>query len=209
MVVAVSGGADSVCLLHLLHSLKDAWQLDIHVAHFDHATRPSSAQDASFVAELAERLGLPFHVERSLPHQGVPNEATLRTLRYRFLCKIARQVTPAGQIPLVAVAHHADDQAETILFRLVRGAGLHGLRGMQPSVQRFDPDLQEYVQIVRPLLDARRSEIVRYLHDHNLRWRDDPSNLSLDYARNRIRNTILPELQTLNPQAVEEIKGMR
>lgn len=212
LVVGVSGGADSVCLLHVLHSLQERWQLVIYVAHLDHAMRPDSAADADFVQQLAQQWQLPFH-RACLSHDrqqesldSTPqNENTLRTLRYKFLFKIARTVTPADQTPRVAVAHHADDQTETILFRLARGAGVESLSGMAAVTEQFAPDLNEYVQIVRPLLDVRRSEIMRYLHDHNLSWREDPSNRALNYTRNRIRHQVLPELLMINPQAVEAI----
>lgn len=212
LVVGVSGGADSVCLLHVLYTLQARWRLMIHVAHLDHALRPESASDAAFVQQLAQQWQLPFHGQR-LPDDHwqetqdrmLPNESTLRTLRYRFLFTVARKVTPTGQLPRVVVAHHADDQAETILFRLARGAGVESLSGMAAVATQFAPYLNEYVQIVRPLLDVRRSEIVRYLDDHQLSWREDPSNRSLTYARNRIRHQVLPELLTINPQAVEAI----
>ncbi|MFN8442729.1 MAG: tRNA lysidine(34) synthetase TilS [Caldilineaceae bacterium] len=212
LVVGVSGGADSTCLLHVLYTLQAQWGLVLHVAHLDHALRPDSALDAAFVKHLAQQWQLPFHTQR-LPddlwqenqNRALPNESTLRTLRYRFLFTVARKVTPTEQVPKVVVAHHADDQAETVLFRLTRGAGVESLSGMAAVTAQFAPDLQEYVQIVRPLLDVRRSEIVRYLHDHKLAWREDPSNHTLTYARNRIRHQVLPELLKINPQAVEAI----
>lgn len=212
VVVAVSGGADSVCLLHLLLTLRDTWRLDLHVAHFDHAVRANSSEDAQFVEGMANKLHLPFHLGNppfgnatETNYQTVLNEATLRTLRYKFLFQVARSVTPANQMPIIAVAHHADDQAETILLRMVRGAGMQGLGGMQPVSQHYSSEHKEYVRVIRPLLDVRRSEIIRYLHDMGVGWREDPTNLSLDYARNRIRHNVLPELQAINQQAVETI----
>ncbi len=137
VVVGVSGGADSVCLLHLLRRVAGEWHLALHVAHLDHNIRPDSAQDAAFVEELAQDWGLPFHSRRLSPSEvdeaGNNLEAALRQLRYSFLAGVATDLTPPGNgWPIVAVAHTADDQSETILMHILRGSGLTGLAGMRP-----------------------------------------------------------------------------
>ncbi|MEZ4679617.1 MAG: tRNA lysidine(34) synthetase TilS [Caldilineaceae bacterium] len=140
VIVGVSGGADSVCLLHLLQRFAPEWQLALQIGHLDHALRAESATDAEFVRELAAMWGIPFHTHRlepgALQAQGGNLEANARIVRHAYLQTLALNLTPAGQIPIVALAHHADDQAETILHHLIRGSGLSGLTGMQPkSVQ--------------------------------------------------------------------------
>ena len=127
VVVAVSGGADSVALLHLLHSLASPWQIALQVAHVDHNLRPESAADAHFVAQLAAQWQLPFHLQQLAPtdlaESGEGIEAAGRRARYRFLTEVALTITPPGQIPVIALAHHADDQAETLLLHLCAAAG--------------------------------------------------------------------------------------
>jgi tRNA(Ile)-lysidine synthetase-like protein len=137
VIVAVSGGADSVCLLHALVQLAGAWGLALHVAHIDHRLRPQSGEDSRFVAELAAQYGLPLHVTRLDPaalradRRGL--EAAARHARYTSLCAVARAVSPPKAVPCVAVAHHADDQAETVLLRLAcAGCALSVLRPCRP-----------------------------------------------------------------------------
>lgn len=205
IVVAVSGGADSVCLLHALHTLAPAWDLHLHVAHIDHALRAGSAGDARFVAALAATLGLPYHATilnpQALTADRAGLEAAARQARYQFLHTIALSVTPAGQIPRVAVAHHADDQAETLLMRLLQGSGLRGLGGMRPLVALPAPThpSEPAVVLVRPLLGVRRAEILAYLERHHLAWRQDETNLDSRFVRNRVRHQIMPLLEELNP----------
>ncbi len=218
LVVGVSGGADSVCLLHVLLQLRERWQLDLQVAHLDHALRPDSGNDAEFVQQLCNRWRIPYHVQRVLP--GVIEECTklygsveaaCRFERYEFLCTVVQKVAGqvAGQVAghnrstALALAHHADDQAETVLFRLIRGSGLHGLGGIRPLT--FYPHSEQYVRVVRPLIDVRQTEIIRYLNEHKLEWRADSTNRNLAFARNRLRHLVFPELQKINARAVEAI----
>lgn len=218
VVVAVSGGADSVALLHLLHGLASPWQIAIHVAHVDHNLRPESAADAHFVAQLAAQQQLPFHLQRLAPTDlaasGEGIEAAGRRARYRFLTEVALTITPPGQIPVIALAHHADDQAETLLLHLVRGSGLRGLGGMRWVSTRRAGDLwpdapperqQQQVQLVRPLLGVQRADLLRYLRTQDLTWREDSTNQDLHFARNRLRHTVLPALATLNPNVVHTL----
>lgn len=210
VIVGVSGGVDSVVLLHALAQLSPLWRLQLHVVHVDHALRASSAEDAAFVRELARRMGTPFHTIRldaaALRNDASGLEAAARRARYRFLCAIAHDVTPDDMVPIVAVAHHANDQAETVLLRLIQGIGVEGLAGMRPVTILDDPTLtMRPVRLVRPLLQASRTQIVEYAQRHLLSWREDESNLDLRRTRNLIRHHVLPVLARLNPRAVDAI----
>lgn len=215
LIVGVSGGADSVGLLHALHSLVPAWGLVLHVAHLDHSLRPDSAQDADFVATLAQRWNLVFHTRQLAAnalasHPGGVEDAA-RQARYQFLCQVACQVTPTGQPPTIALAHHADDQAETVLMNLIRGSGLAGLAGMR-WVSEISPDTRlnneqnaRKVRVIRPLLGVQRSEIRAYLLRHQLSWRDDPTNQNRELLRNRLRHDVIPLLTQINPQLTQAL----
>jgi len=205
VLVAVSGGADSVCLLHLLLRFASRWNLTLHVAHLDHNLRPDSAVDATFVQKLAAQWGLPFHTRRlSQAEIGAADnnlEAGLRRLRYDFLANVADSLADSPwDVPTVAVAHNADDQAETILMHVLRGSGLAGLVGMQPvSFLTGRAGGNGQVRIVRPLLDVQRTHILQYLNAHGLEWREDPSNRDLTFTRNRLRHQIIPQLAQVYP----------
>ena len=218
VVVAVSGGADSVALLHLLYHLTAEWRLTLHVAHLDHNLRQESAVDAQFVAQLAQTWGLPFHHQQLSPAaltgaaEGL--EAAARRARYGFLTQVAARVTPTGQVPVIALAHQANDQAETVLMHLVRGSGLRGLGGMRWVSQRLIGDLwptappdqgAQPIQLVRPLLGAQRADILHYLQTHELAWREDSSNADQRFVRNQLRHSILPSLLALNPNLLDTL----
>lgn len=206
LVAAVSGGPDSLCLLHALTRLRPAG-LALHVAHFDHGLRGAASQaDAEFVARTARDWGLPATVERAdvgayAAARRLNLHQAARELRYRFLARVAR-ATAAGA---VVVAHHADDQAETVLMHLLRGAGPAGLRGMLPLLpwdawavgQPPDP---AGPPLLRPLLAVARSAIEHYCAEHGLVPRQDASNVDPAYTRNRIRHELLPLLRGYNPQ---------
>lgn len=218
VVVAVSGGADSVALLHFLHQHSSAWGLTLHVAHLDHNLRPASSGDARFVAQLAAARQLPFHQQQLAPAALADSpdglEAAARRARYQFLAQVALAVTPSPQKPIIALAHHADDQAETLLLHLVRGSGLRGLGGMRwvserlvgelwpdaPSAQRL-----QSLQLVRPFLGVQRADLLRYLRTYRLPWREDSSNTDQQFVRNRLRHTVLPVLATINPNIVDTL----
>ncbi|MCE7988943.1 MAG: tRNA lysidine(34) synthetase TilS [Caldilinea sp. CFX5] len=218
VVVAVSGGADSVALLHLLHILAPTWRLRLHVAHLDHSLRPESAADAQFVAALADQWQLPFH-HRQLPvgaltagDEGI--EAAGRQARYAFLTEVALQVTPMVQTPIIALAHHADDQAETLLLHLVRGSGLSGLGGMRWRSVRWAGDLwpdapsaqqQRRLHLVRPFLGAQRADLLRYLQAAGLSWRVDSTNQDQRFVRNRLRHDVLPALAEINGNVAQTL----
>lgn len=209
VIVAVSGGADSVCLLHALYTVRHTWRLDLHVAHLDHALRPQSADDAAFVQALAAQLNLAWHTQRL--HEGALDghpdgpEAAARQARYRFLAQVADHVTPAHQTPCLALAHHLDDQAETVLLNLARGSGLAGLGGMAwtrdlPATQFLAECSHSTLRLLRPFLGLRRAQIVDALTRMGQSWREDASNRDPRYLRNRIRAGVLPALAALNPQ---------
>jgi tRNA(Ile)-lysidine synthase len=188
VLVAVSGGPDSVALLHALSRLGSEWGLRLGVAHFDHALRgQASRQDARFVADLARDLGLPLHAgEGDVRGLAQVNKISLqmaaRRLRLEFLEKVRR----ADHYDRVALGHTADDQVELLFLRLLRGAGTEGLKGMWPRTS---------TGLVRPLLAVGKEVLLAWLHQENLAYREDLSNLSHRYLRNRVRLDLLPQLQ--------------
>jgi tRNA(Ile)-lysidine synthase len=188
LLAAVSGGADSVVLLHLLRYAADDLALTVAAAHFDHAMRAESAEDARWVEGVCGAWGVPLVAARA--DRPPRSEADAREARYAFLAE-ARARMGADWI---ATAHHADDQAETVLFRLLRGTGPAGLAGIAP----VDADRH----LIRPLLPFPRAELRRYARRHGLRWREDASNARLEPARNRIRHQVLPLIErTVAPRA--------
>ena len=185
LVLAVSGGTDSVALALILAELREEFGLVLHVAHFDHRARPrSSAADAAFVAEIADRIGAPIRVGRA--EQAPKSEDDARRDRYTFLRRAASEIG-AG---VIATGHTQDDQAETVLLHLTRGSGLAGVAAMRPLRDG----------IARPLLAIGRADTEAICRAAKIRPRDDPSNASLKFARNRIRHRVLPELERINPQ---------
>jgi tRNA(Ile)-lysidine synthase len=182
VVVAVSGGLDSCVLLHLARFAAMDPGREWIAAHFDHAMRPTSLDDARWVAGLCRAWGVPLHVARA--SEAPASEDDARRVRYDFLEAVRARVG-AG---LVLTAHHADDQAETVLFRLLRGTGSKGLGGI--PVRRGHA-------IVRPLLDVWRAELLEYAEAVKLSWREDPTNRNEQYARNVLRHRILPDVERL------------
>ncbi len=198
-----------MALLHLLTRMRDDWTLNLVAAHLDHSIRPDSREDAAFVAEMAKRWNVPFETDRLPPQTltGTGNlEASARLWRYQFLAQVAGEYQVDGCVVDVAVAHTANDQAETVLMNLIRGSGMHGLAGMRavtPLLLQNRP--VPGVRVVRPLLGVSRSEIMRYLKEHDIPWREDPSNQDLTFVRNRIRHEVLPYLKKINPQIVASL----
>jgi tRNA(Ile)-lysidine synthase len=189
VLVALSGGVDSVVLLQLLRLLPESWGLRLAAAHLDHGMRAGSREDAEWVSGLCRAWEVPLEVARA--GTRLRGQAAARAERYRFLRATAERLG----MDRIATAHHADDQAETVLFRLIRGAGLQGLAGI-PS--RRGP-------IVRPLLPFTRAEIEDYVELLGVPHREDPSNLSLDYARNHLRLEVLPRLEQIAPGATRSL----
>ncbi len=199
VLVAVSGGADSIALLLLLHQFAASMDLSLEAAHLDHALREESRADARFVAHFCAGLDIPFTLERrdvaGIARQRKANlEEVAREVRRDFLLSTAR----VRSCPLIALGHHADDQAETFLMRLLRGSGVAGLAGMH----MLSPPL------VRPLLPFRRADLLAYLQERQVAWRDDPSNRDTAFTRNRIRHDLLPLLETFNPNIIGQLAGL-
>jgi tRNA(Ile)-lysidine synthase len=195
VAVAVSGGADSVCLLHLLVELAEPWNLALSVLHVDHRLRATeSRQDAEFVRALAARLGLPFHLcELDLSSRGGNLEQDARNARLAFFHEQLR----TGHADRVALGHTRNDQAETVLFRFLRGSGTAGLSAIRPTTEEG---------LVRPLIEIERNDIEGFLRERKIPWREDSSNSTTDFARNRIRHHLLPQLAaTWNPAIVETL----
>ncbi|HUG40451.1 MAG TPA: tRNA lysidine(34) synthetase TilS [Longimicrobiales bacterium] len=190
VVVALSGGLDSTVLLHLLRFPLARLGLRLAAAHLDHAMRPGSAADASWVVGLCAAWQVPLMAER-LTAPPV-SEADARDRRYEFLDRAA---APGA---LIATGHHLDDQAETVLFRVARGAGVRGVRGIAPRRGR----------LVRPLLPFTRAELAAYAGSVGLAFRDDPTNRDVSLARNRIRRWTLPALERARPGAARTLAAL-
>ncbi len=195
LIVAVSGGMDSVVLLHLLVQARADDRLSIHVATFDHGIRPEAGEDVDFVKSLCARWDVPCTAGKVDAPLSGNLEASARQARYQFLARVAHEVG-AGW---VVTAHHADDQAETILLHILRGSGLRGLGGMQVVAPLPD---DERLQIFRPMLHLSRQQIEAYCQRHQLSYRHDRTNDDVRYRRNYIRHALLPMLATINPDAV-------
>ena len=188
VVVGVSGGPDSVALLRALRDVG----VVVVVAHVNHALRGDESEaDETFVRELATGQGCACHVRRAGPNPGENLEAACRALRYEWFEIVARDAA-AG---FIATGHTRDDQAETVLHRLIRGTGLRGLRGIAPRNGN----------LVRPLLDASRAEVLDYLASLGQPYRIDSSNVDPRFTRNRIRHKLLPLLKSLNPEVAESL----
>jgi tRNA(Ile)-lysidine synthase len=195
--VAVSGGADSVCLLEVLRELAPRWRLTLSILHLDHRLRgEESRADADFVRRMAADFGLAFHfreldVADLARSTGDNLEQAARRARHEFFLELLR----SGALDRVATGHTRSDQAETVIFRLLRGSGIAGLAGIWPATEEG---------VVRPLLGVSRQETREHLRRRGIPWREDSSNRNLALARNRIRQELLPQLaRDWNP-AIEE-----
>lgn len=191
LLVAVSGGVDSLVLLHLLMGLKGEMGLSLSVCHVDHAMRDVSADDARYVAELCKEWGVPCHTERvdvweRVRQAGESPEEAARNLRYDILYRRARFLGDA----YIVLGHHAGDQAETVLLHLLRGSGTTGLGGMRIVKGK----------LIRPLLPFDKKTIEEYARAHDIRPCEDETNSDCVYLRNRVRHVLLPELTTYQPQ---------
>lgn len=194
VLLGVSGGADSVCMLHVLYSLREKYHLKLYVVHVNHGIRGSEAKrDADFVEQMAENLQIPFRVvTANIPEmakeQKLSEEEAGRIFRYNTFEQVANEVG-ANKI---AVAHNLNDNSETVLFNLFRGSRLKGLTGISPMRG----------QIIRPLLCCSRNEIEQYLQENNLSYCTDSTNKETDYSRNRIRLKLMPYIkENINQKA--------
>jgi tRNA(Ile)-lysidine synthase len=200
VLAGVSGGPDSLCLLYILHTAG----YQVVVAHFNHQLRPEASQEAESVSARAASLGLPFisdcaDVRAYAGAHGLTLEEAARMLRYQFLFAAARQ--QAAQA--VAVGHTADDQVETVLMHFLRGAGLAGLKGME--YRMLLPVFDQQIPLVRPLLSLWRADTESYCRAHALEPHYDLSNADQAFFRNRLRHTLLPELEKYNPRFKESV----
>jgi tRNA(Ile)-lysidine synthase len=195
--VAVSGGADSVCLLHVLRELAPRFDATLSVLHLNHQLRGAeSDKDAEFVGRLASELGLPFHV-RTVDVASIPGnmEQAGREARLAFFAGML-----ASDVDRIATGHTQSDQAETVLFRFLRGSGTAGLSGILPVT---------FEGLIRPLLDCQRPEIEEFLNARSIPWREDYTNADLALARNSIRHELLPRLQAdHNPALIQTLAQM-
>ncbi|WP_013323446.1 tRNA lysidine(34) synthetase TilS [Gloeothece verrucosa] len=189
LLVAVSGGQDSLCLLKLLVDLQSKWEWELAIAHCDHGW-PTDAGMSDHVQQIAQSWGIPYYLKTA--HHLKETEAAARKWRYQALIEIA---TEQG-FSLVVTAHTKTDRAETFLYNLIRGAGTDGLSSLT-----WVRSLSENIWLVRPLLEISRSETYQFCQQFNLSIWEDILNQNLKYARNRIRHELLPYLQThFNPQ---------
>lgn len=198
VVAAVSGGADSLALLHFLHSHRAQWDIQVVAAHLDHCLRgEASKQDRKLVMDYCAAEGIPLfstacNVQQLAKKSKEHNiEAAARAARYRFLVQVAAIYSNA----VIATAHHLDDQAETILMRLLRGSGMGGLGGMVAKAGR----------LVRPFLGVTKEEILAYCERYELSYCTDASNFDTAYLRNKIRLELMPQLKAYNPQIVSSL----
>jgi tRNA(Ile)-lysidine synthase len=203
LVVAVSGGADSVCLLHILVGLQ--LKIKPHIAHLNHQLRGADSDaDAEYVAELARKLAIPCTIEKRdvkgyKEEQRLSLEEAAREVRYRFLAQVAKSIGAER----VAAGHTKDDHIETILMHLIRGSGTRGLRGLQPAT--LWQSGADSLIIIRPLLEISHEETEGYCRQHKITPRLDASNLSLSPLRNRVRRQLMPILESYNPAVAEAL----
>ena len=210
VIIGLSGGPDSLCLLHALAQIADSLELTLIPVHVNHKLRPEADAEEDNVVKICDRLGLEcetFEADCSglSEELRISTEEAGRQIRYEIFDDTAAQLEASG-VPrssiLIAVAHNADDQAETVLFRLLRGTGVHGLSGM-PVIRNSESGYT----IVRPLIDAERSEIEEYIRENRLHPNIDASNMTNDYTRNSIRNELIPYLQEkYNPSVKQALR---
>ena len=200
VVVGLSGGPDSVFLLYALHTLQPRMDFTLRAVHVHHGIRGAEAdRDEAFSEKLCAKLDIPFQaVHVAAPAYAAQHRLSLeeaaRILRYEAL-EAARQQLTQAPAAWIAVAHHLDDQAETVLHNLVRGAGLRGLAGMENRRNH----------VIRPLLSIKREDILKWLKQNDIPYVTDSTNADPHYTRNRIRSTVLPELREINPEASAHI----
>lgn len=196
IVIGLSGGPDSIFLLHYLKQWQKKYKLTLIAAHLNHAWRPEAADDARFCQKAADALGIPF-VSQTIAELDITikdngsKEAMGRTARRYFLEKVADRY----EADTIALAHHKDDQEETFFIRLLRGASLTGLCGMRPQHGRY----------IRPLLSVSKQDILQWLDEHTIAYLQDPTNADDSFLRNRIRNQLMPLLRTIDDRADQNI----
>ena len=205
VLIGISGGPDSVALLLALHSIASSFGVSLYAAHLNHGFRgKEAAGDASFVQDLCLRLGVVCEVGFTdvpslIKSIGGSPQAVAREARFKFLHEVSRRYA----CDLLALGHHLDDQAETVLLNIVRGSGVEGLSAMPPKSTGLHG-----LRIIRPLLNQKRSTIENFLVTLSENYRIDSSNLKDDYSRNFVRHKVMPQLYTLNPRVAESISRL-
>ncbi len=202
VVVAVSGGPDSIVLLHALKTLENKLCLKLCVAHMDHAVRKSSYRDLKFVENEAKKLGLQFY-SKTLKRKDVEGkgslEERLRNFRYDFLISVAKKIG-AG---IIALGHTKDDQSETVLMRILRGSGLYGLSAILPKLEL------KGCYVVRPLIEISRKQVEAYLKKHGIAYCFDETNKEMRFLRNKVRRHLIPLLEKkYNPGVKDVLSGI-
>ncbi len=216
VIVGLSGGADSMALLTVLNDIKSEYDLTLIAAHVNHGLRGDEAlRDERFAGDFCKSLGIEYRVLHAdvsgmAAESGESFEACGRRVRYDFFANIAKEVVVTGENGddamakiKVATAHNAQDVAETLIFNLARGSSLHGLCSIPPTRVHERDDI--CIEIVRPLINSTRDEIEEYLAEKEISYVNDSTNSDIDYARNRIRHNILPELEKINPGVIKNI----
>lgn len=199
VLVAVSGGSDSVALASLLHRLAPRYRLKLCWIHVNHQLRPQASEEVDFVRSLAGQFGVELFVEKIQPAEEALRrkrslEETARDLRYEVFSRTADRIG----ISRIAVGHHLNDQAETLLMRMIRGSGARGMEGMRPVTRWGDQ------RVIRPLLGCTREELKKWLSSRHLSWREDDSNKNERYFRNKIRHHLIPILEKVYNNKIQE-----
>lgn len=194
LLVAVSGGQDSLCLIRLLLDLQPKWEWDLSIAHCNHCWRDDAAANADYVQQLARSWQVPYFCMTA--DEPVSSEATARDWRYRVLTELAIEQKCAA----VVTGHTGSDRAETLLYNLMRGSGADGLQALT-----WQRELAPSLQLVRPLLEATRAETAQFCHQSHLKIWEDSTNQDWHHARNRIRQELLPYLRHFNPQVEQAL----
>jgi tRNA(Ile)-lysidine synthetase, N-terminal domain len=191
LILCVSGGCDSVSLLHLLQRLSSLLILKLHVLHFNHQLRPEADQEQDFVKSLAEKYKIPFHF-KTAKHLKTGQAGLQETAREWRIEESIEMLKNIGA-DCIATGHHADDQTETLLMKWLRGTHISNLQGM----------LWKNPPFIRPLLNCRKKELMQYLKSNNFSWMEDSTNLSLSYLRNRVRIELIPLLKGLTREGLD------
>ena len=198
IVVGVSGGPDSICLLHVLNSLKQKLNIEIFVAHINHMIRKEADFETEYVKDFCKKLGIVFFVkkidvEKVAKEQKKGTEETGRNIRYEFFEKVLKKV----EATKIATAHNLNDKAETVLLNIIRGSGTSGLKGIEPIRDN---------KFIRPLIEISREDIEEYCRENNLNPKFDKTNEETIYRRNKIRNDLIPYIKKeFNPNIIKTI----
>lgn len=201
VMLGVSGGPDSICLLYLFWQLSKEYKLKIVCAHFNHSLRKEADREEEFVKKVCQDLGIKFISEkRDVKHlfKGDSLEQTARNLRFDFFLRCSKQV----KIKKIALAHHKDDLVETMLMRIIRGTGLKGLRGFLPK-SKF-----RSLEVIRPMISVSKEDILRWLKERKIAYCIDESNFEDKFFRNRIRLHLMPVLRQLNPNITDNLYNL-